>query len=946
MEEATVSETTNQESEELEETNQSEPSDLESTDEPKSELIQGVIEKLNEEKWTRSTIGNYSKKHFAQFDELIQQARDQHEIEELLRVCMAHLKQSSSSTPSIMALYIAGVINHEDDVVGENYLYRLLSIFKENRKLNIVELLAEKILEYGEDKIALIMLQECYEYTGNTDDLPDIWERLAKIDFENGDIARKLGDYYDRKGDTKKSTTHYKMALRRFARQQHMQSIEEIWLRLAQLIPEDIEFFYSLEKEITRNTKDFNEQLSSLFLTNAKYAQDQTDIPLAIELYKKILHYNSKDRDTRRNLVDCYRLFYEDHSLLDYYLDISKLEDLNADAEQAIDSFEKHIAFDTGHYVYHRSWGIGKILEMVGDSMQIDFKQRKGHRMSLKMALNSLKPLSDDHIWVVKEKDPESLRDDSEKGIENTLRIFFHSYNNVAMMKEIKAELVPNVIPSDKWTKWWTKAKKVMKTSSEFGYSPAKKDVFFLRDKPLTYEEETFFNFSNVKTYDEKLIIFLDFLKHTDVVNSEPVQEMLSFFINNANKSELIDHRTVQSFIICHRLRKQIQGILTAIEFKPEDLLNLDEEELVDIYDKLYDADFKKDMLNFIRKIHDEWQEVYLHCFYTKVTRAHNFIVDVLFEQNQKRTLKSAFGWIMTNPRQRLETFVWGIRVLFNKKELIDYLDLNYEDLIINLLKILEYLNKEIENKQDIAFHRKIHGQILDILIRDEALLDYLKYELEGNDKSSRFFALINNSPSFIGDDRRAIIQILYAKFPFLEEQSHTEEEDEEDIKGAQIFWVTKRKFEEKQQDLNTILNEEIPRNSKDLGEAQAKGDLRENAEYIAALERQQNLKEMASKLGSELRTARILQPKDIDVSEVGVGTVVEVQNVKGRGKTSETYTILGDWESDPDENIISYRSPLGMALLNAKEGDEVTFSHAKKTKNYKVLSIKAASLE
>jgi transcription elongation GreA/GreB family factor len=69
------------------------------------------------------------------------------------------------------------------------------------------------------------------------------------------------------------------------------------------------------------------------------------------------------------------------------------------------------------------------------------------------------------------------------------------------------------------------------------------------------------------------------------------------------------------------------------------------------------------------------------------------------------------------------------------------------------------------------------------------------------------------------------------------------------------------------------------------------------------------------------------------------------VSLVNGSNGESEAYTILGPWESDPDNRIISYLSPLGGALLNKKPGEQFDFSINDEKVSYTVQEITAAEL-
>jgi transcription elongation factor GreA len=147
--------------------------------------------------------------------------------------------------------------------------------------------------------------------------------------------------------------------------------------------------------------------------------------------------------------------------------------------------------------------------------------------------------------------------------------------------------------------------------------------------------------------------------------------------------------------------------------------------------------------------------------------------------------------------------------------------------------------------------------------------------------------------------------------------------------------------YESKKQQLEQLVSVEIPANSKEIGEAIALGDLSENAEYKAAKERQGMLNTMTTRLQEEIGRAQIFDPTTLTTIRVSFGTTVTLKNELDN--KNETYTILGPWESNPDQGIISYMSPFGNALLNGKEGDTLVFVINERDCKYTIKKITAA---
>jgi transcription elongation GreA/GreB family factor len=99
---------------------------------------------------------------------------------------------------------------------------------------------------------------------------------------------------------------------------------------------------------------------------------------------------------------------------------------------------------------------------------------------------------------------------------------------------------------------------------------------------------------------------------------------------------------------------------------------------------------------------------------------------------------------------------------------------------------------------------------------------------------------------------------------------------------------------------------------------------LRENHEYKAAKEMQKVLLRQKDELEAALTRARGQDFAGARTDVVGPGTVVTVTDVSTGA--AETFTILGAWDSDPDQGVISYLTPVAIALVNRKVGDEVEF--------------------
>ena len=169
-------------------------------------------------------------------------------------------------------------------------------------------------------------------------------------------------------------------------------------------------------------------------------------------------------------------------------------------------------------------------------------------------------------------------------------------------------------------------------------------------------------------------------------------------------------------------------------------------------------------------------------------------------------------------------------------------------------------------------------------------------------------------------------------RFPDLFEEPGIPTLDENKI------YVTKEGYEKKRSEFDHLMNEEFSENARDLGEAISRGDLRENAEYKAAREKQAMLVGKAERMKAELQKIVIIEPHSVNSNIVSPGTKVTLRH---EGKRElETYTILGPWDVNIEKNIISYLSPVGKGLLNRTVGEIIKIKLPEGESTYEIITI------
>jgi transcription elongation factor GreA len=145
-------------------------------------------------------------------------------------------------------------------------------------------------------------------------------------------------------------------------------------------------------------------------------------------------------------------------------------------------------------------------------------------------------------------------------------------------------------------------------------------------------------------------------------------------------------------------------------------------------------------------------------------------------------------------------------------------------------------------------------------------------------------------------------------------------------------------------EELRRIKEVERPQNVAEIETALDHGDLRENAEYHAAKEKQAELAARMKYLEYRMGRAVVIDPVTIKNDRVSFGATVKLLDVD----TDEelTYALIGEDEADVDRGRLSINSPVARALIGKEEGDEVTVRLPKGTRELEILSVEYKALD
>ena len=153
---------------------------------------------------------------------------------------------------------------------------------------------------------------------------------------------------------------------------------------------------------------------------------------------------------------------------------------------------------------------------------------------------------------------------------------------------------------------------------------------------------------------------------------------------------------------------------------------------------------------------------------------------------------------------------------------------------------------------------------------------------------------------------------------------------------------ITSEGLKNVERELLKLLTKDREEIKKKIQEARELGDLKENAEYHAAKEKQALVEGKIAQFQHVMATSEVIDISKITSKTIVFGATIHLVNVS----TGEpiTYKIVGEFETDSSKGHISYKGPLGAALMGKKEGDTVVVKAPKGDVEYDIQSFTFAS--
>ena len=593
------------------------------------------------------------------------------------------------------------------------------------------------------------------------------------------------------------------------------------------------------------------------------------------------------------------------------------IDALIANNPKLIGSREKLEAMAPGNYCLHRSWGFGKIVgfdEAVAKII-IDFEDedKTGHAMGVAFCVDKLEVLQANDVLVRSRTESEVIETMIKKQPADLICDILAGAKEQTMMASEIERTLARVIGPVKYKKWWTATKKELVKDPRVGAPNKKTEPYILREEPVKPEEEILEQFHATKNSKEKILLGekLYTLSENISVIREELPEILAELTDAIkNAKSLSQANRLHGVWVRNNLARDLHEDVETLDPSSASILDSTND-----YSELaaeLPAQYFKRYIDLIRRSYeDKWQQMVEDLLRHSSGKFTSECINFMLEHELGDRISFCLDRWLNDQTIKGPLLFWVVKNRNSKKYsgIID--PLISPRLLSAMFYAIDY--EALQN----ASTRRI--PLADLLSDDTDLIPDLLADANVETASDLAQTLLLNQ-GFENLTKKSLIARFIKKYPTIQSliagEAAEKSEEEGLIVSQSSFDAAKHEYEE-------LIATKIPENKEAIATAREHGDLKENSEYKMARQDQDILLSRKNELEVHLSRARVSDFTDVSSDVVGIGSVVELK--EGSSGKTRRYSILGAWDSDPDNDVLSYKTPLAKQLLGKKTGEVVT---------------------
>lgn len=629
----------------------------------------------------------------------------------------------------------------------------------------------------------------------------------------------------------------------------------------------------------------------------------------AHKIFKLIIDLQTSNEPSLGTVVlDYVTKRYSSHKHFDHMLKLVGLRD-SKNFQAAVSNVELLCHMHKNNFVYHTGgWGVGEIMDVsfLREQLSLEFDYVAGKKdVSFQNAFKTLIPIPKDHFLARRFGNPDALEVFARENPSELIKMLLKDLGP-RTAAEIKEELCELVIPDAEWTKWWQSTRTKIKKDTNIEVPEDLKETFKLRDIEVCHEDRLHKALEKKPDVNDLIQLVYSFLRDfpTTLKNEEFKNSLRTKLDEALNSKELSDSQILQ-----------IRFLFQDLDAKQDESVVKDLVKRITSFDSILSniaiIAFKKRFLVEVRAFRDDWVKIFYDLMW-KVDQnpLRDYILEELLDAGKETEVVEKLNALLEHPGNHPQAILWYFKKIMSKTK-IPMSDQEGKNRFLEAFFILlSILDKSGPTSRDLA------KKMLTFITSGRYAIIRKIFQGADIEHVQEFLLLATKCLSFTNHDIKIFHSLAEVVHPSLEKlrkkyEGHEQEEE--------VIWTTQEGLNKIKSRIEEIATVETVENAKEIEVARSHGDLRENSEFKFALEKRDRLQGELKFLSEQINKARVILKDDVSLDKVGVGVIVDCEDDKGE---KVSYTLLGPWDANTEENILSFQSKLAQDINGLKVGD------------------------
>ena len=619
-------------------------------------------------------------------------------------------------------------------------------------------------------------------------------------------------------------------------------------------------------------------------------------------------------------------------------------------------------------FCLHQAWGIGVIraYDEATKRLTVDFPEqnKKAHAMDAAFFLGKIEVINPNGVVAKAYADTSkaevaNMVANDPAGVVKALLAEYPTGECTSYALEANLDRVYFAsLPAGKdratsFKAWWTKARAALRKDRAILVPERKGGLYALLEAPKDLGEDLFAQYESAPNFERKLVLLEELAGATATetrsaatpANLDKVSADLSKEIKKLETARKRDNLPAILGGIWNRdkfFRSAVENVETVSPTASEIIALCTESDLAFVALNIPHTTEKiRSLLDLVRAHHgDNWSERAFDLLRNRdiggtksgSAKLVSESIAYLCDQELAAAVSARFAQWLETRELRAPVIIWVIKNRDSKK---------YADIVGRLINpsLLGAILSSIDT-ESLESNSTARIPLANELIKDKELIANILVPADGKKADSEtIFDLTRTMMSSQGFDemtKKALLSRLAKIEPHVQrlaKSKHSGSEAEE-----KELLVSKHSKEVKERELEDIVKVRLPAVKEAIQIAKEHGDLKENSEYKMARQDHDTLAARRAELDGMLKKAKVTDFKEAKADDISIGSSIVLR--RGSDQVEIAYDILGAWDGKPEENILSYISPLAKQFLNHKTGETFTTNINGKAESWTVIRI------